>query len=212
MPLKIAEHLRFGIDEGTEPLGDEAKYSFVILLRKVQGAGSRKATLEVFKRHFARARGSTCSPSSDVGLAEYDRDKYVDSAAEDAPTFIAAFYDACEELAGSPNSEVPTDSVINSILSRHGLPYQVEQGLLVCGEKVGVPRPTPGVAPDEAVARALKDASALIESTGASSGLDRVHTALHGYLRSLCAAQSLSCPQKATLATLFKTLRTRTRP
>ena len=73
MPLKIAEHLRFGIDEGTEPLGDEAKYSFVILLRKVQGAGSRKATLEVFKRHFARARGSTCSPSSDVGCTNLHR-------------------------------------------------------------------------------------------------------------------------------------------
>lgn len=41
------------------------------------------------------------------------------------------------------------------------------------------------------VARALADAETLLGSAGASSALDRVHTALHGYLRAACDAAGI---------------------
>ncbi|QQR76119.1 MAG: abortive infection family protein [Holophagales bacterium] len=57
------------------------------------------------------------------------------------------------------------------------------------------------------VARAIGDAEALIRSSGATSGVDRVHTALHGYLLAVCTANSISYPPDASITQLFRLLR-----
>ena len=67
--------------------------------------------------------------------------------------------------------------------------------------------PAPPLSPDNAVARALADAAALLGSSGAASAVDRAHTALHGYLAHLCLEEQLEVGTKPSSSKLFKTLR-----
>lgn len=60
----------------------------------------------------------------------------------------------------------------------------------------------------EVVRRALFDAKELIRSTGAVSAVDRVHTALHGYLRDICDEESLVYPKDPSVQQLYKLIRT----
>mgnify|MGYP001353846773 CR=1 FL=1 len=57
------------------------------------------------------------------------------------------------------------------------------------------------------VVRALNDAEALIKSSGATSGVDRIHTALHGYLEAVCDEVGIGYPERASITQLFKILR-----
>lgn len=58
------------------------------------------------------------------------------------------------------------------------------------------------------VRRALADADSLIRTTGPQSAVDRVHTAMHGYLHNLCAEANISVSaQRPTMGQLFKALR-----
>jgi hypothetical protein len=59
----------------------------------------------------------------------------------------------------------------------------------------------------EVVERALLDAQELLRATGATSGVDRLHTALHGYLREVCSGASLETSEDASLTDLFKHIR-----
>lgn len=59
----------------------------------------------------------------------------------------------------------------------------------------------------DSVERALADAEQLIYSRGAASGVDRVHTALHGYLKGIAEQASIQFPDGAGITTLFKLLR-----
>lgn len=59
----------------------------------------------------------------------------------------------------------------------------------------------------EVVERAINDAETLVHSRGAASGVDRVHTALHGYLRKACDDATIPYEPAATMTTLFKKLR-----
>jgi len=59
----------------------------------------------------------------------------------------------------------------------------------------------------DVVIRAIADAERLVGSTGATSGVDRVHTALHGHLLALCDANGIATPSDAGLTTVFKALR-----
>lgn len=59
----------------------------------------------------------------------------------------------------------------------------------------------------DAVERALSDAEQLINSRGASSGVDRIHTALHGYLKLVAIKANISVSNDASITTIFKELR-----
>lgn len=58
------------------------------------------------------------------------------------------------------------------------------------------------------VERAIRDADLLIREHGNTSGVDRIHTALHGYLRSLCLHHGLAPDDGADATRLLKVLRT----
>lgn len=59
-----------------------------------------------------------------------------------------------------------------------------------------------------AVVRALNDFEALVSSKGGPvSGLDRIHTALHGYLNAVCNDAGVAHSQDADIAALFKLIR-----
>jgi hypothetical protein len=60
----------------------------------------------------------------------------------------------------------------------------------------------------DVVSRAIADAEALIRTTGSTSAVDRVHTTLHGYLKEVCRAASISIQDSAPITVLFRQLRT----
>jgi Abortive infection C-terminus len=59
----------------------------------------------------------------------------------------------------------------------------------------------------ELVGRAIADAEQLIRENGATSGVDRIHTALHGYLKAVCDAQEIGYGDDPSLPELFKLLK-----
>ena len=59
----------------------------------------------------------------------------------------------------------------------------------------------------EVVKRALADADSLLRTSGPQSAVDRVHTAMHGYLKSLCDESSIEYPSTPTMTQLLKALR-----
>jgi hypothetical protein len=59
----------------------------------------------------------------------------------------------------------------------------------------------------ETVERALSDAEYLINSQGAVSSVDRVHTAFHGYLRVIASKANINVPDDASIIQIFKAIR-----
>lgn len=59
----------------------------------------------------------------------------------------------------------------------------------------------------EIVERALADAERLLTRSGPVSAVDRVHTAVHGYVRALCKRDKIAYAADGTLTELFKLLR-----
>jgi hypothetical protein len=59
----------------------------------------------------------------------------------------------------------------------------------------------------DVVQRAITDAEALIRTQGATSGVDRVHTAIHGYLIAVCEKARISHSPNSTLTGLLNLLR-----
>jgi hypothetical protein len=70
----------------------------------------------------------------------------------------------------------------------------------------GVPAPETRMTSD-VVDRALTDAERLIETSGPTSAVDRVHTALHGYVRLQCRAAGVSYEQGDSITALLRKLR-----
>ncbi len=60
----------------------------------------------------------------------------------------------------------------------------------------------------DVVERALRDAENLIAASGAASAIDRMHTALHGYLQKVCDDAALPYAKDASITELFKIVRT----
>lgn len=60
--------------------------------------------------------------------------------------------------------------------------------------------------PRDIVVLALADAEVLLRDRGAGSAVDRIHTALHGYLRHECAIAGLDAPEDAGLTKVFSTV------
>ena len=58
----------------------------------------------------------------------------------------------------------------------------------------------------EVVETALKDAEILIQSAGAISAVDRIHTALHGYLLAQCDEYGISYKKTDGITQLYKSL------
>jgi hypothetical protein len=60
----------------------------------------------------------------------------------------------------------------------------------------------------DVVERALRDAENLIGTSGATSAVDRMHTALHGYLKNICDEAGLLYGAAPTITQFFKIVRT----
>ncbi len=75
-----------------------------------------------------------------------------------------------------------------------------------CADGLSVQDSTPVITSD-VLRRALADANMLTQSFGAAHAVDRIHTALHAYLKTVCASQCIEPSPSATITSLFKQLR-----
>lgn len=69
-----------------------------------------------------------------------------------------------------------------------------------------VPSPEPRTT-SSTVERAIADAEALLQTSGAVSGVDRVHTGLHGYLRAVCDKENIPNSRDDSMTRLFRLIR-----
>lgn len=71
----------------------------------------------------------------------------------------------------------------------------------------GSPIATPTIAqPIEIVEHAIADAEVLLKERGANSSVDRIHTALHGYTKSVCSEAGHTFDESDSLTKLFSTI------
>ena len=106
---------------------------------------SEQRIYERFKSYFARAQGFVSSWSSSSSWAQSDLDDYMTNAAANAPAFIAAFCDACEDLRDDhPDWAFPPLTLINRILSENGAGFVVRDGEVVAERALpSIAAPTP---------------------------------------------------------------------
>jgi hypothetical protein len=76
---------------------------------------------------------------------------------------------------------------------------RLESGPLIDGT-------TPHITSD-VVLQALSDAENLIQTSGPTSAVDRVHTVLHGYLQAVCQSEGMGYKRDDSMVALFKKLR-----
>jgi hypothetical protein len=57
------------------------------------------------------------------------------------------------------------------------------------------------------VEHALRDAEALIQTQGATSGVDRIHTAFHGFLRAVCESEGIIISKDTSITEVLSAIR-----
>ena len=115
-------------------------------------ARSEQKILEHFKSYFASASGRTSSWSSSSSWADSDLQNYMDQASDNAPLFIEAFYDACEDLKKSDEDlPVPEFHLINRILAKHHAKYHIDPPNLIAlgSDHISTPPPEIPLSLDE---------------------------------------------------------------
>lgn len=204
MPLEMSSELRFPMGASVS-LDSGAVDDFLGFARRITSPDGTKWIIEKFKEYFCKASGSQYISSSNLSWAESDMEREARDAAEHAPGFIAAFCDACAYLE-QRGIAVPGPPIINKILSEHGVSYQIINNVLLeTDEYVRPPEPHPSIS--RVVDKAISNAKSLIGQSGASSAIDRAHTALHGYLVSLCNESGIETCEGLTASKAFKLLR-----
>jgi Abortive infection C-terminus len=97
--------------------------------------------------------------------------------------------------------------VIAEVMDRFGRPVRFIAAELEIGDGIApVQAPTLEIT-SEAVESALKEAETLIGTHGAPSGIDRAHTALHGYLEAVCHKAGIAFKEDANVTELFGRIR-----
>jgi hypothetical protein len=109
--------------------------AFASLIARLASQGGGKQTYEHFKARFAQACGEDYHSSSDLSWAISDLRREMDRAAENAPLFIAVFYDGCISLnLKVPGTALPSDTYLNRILAENKAGFQICPPDLVAGE------------------------------------------------------------------------------
>jgi hypothetical protein len=150
MSLKFNGQWRFNPPSDSvyvnERMPDAAVAECIDIIMRLTAQGDRQEILEHFKGYFCEACGVTHIWSSDAGWTDTDLRRQAALAADNAPSFIDAFYTACRDLVGDdPDLYAPDEAWINRLLSSHGIGYEVRPPRLVLREGeaplVDVPEP-----------------------------------------------------------------------
>ncbi|MFI0398476.1 MAG: abortive infection family protein [Thiolinea sp.] len=204
MPLQLSADLRFPIGI-PYPLKAPAIEDFLSLTRRINCSSYGKQNiLETFKENFCRASGGQYHRSSALRWVEQDLESAAHEAATNAAAFISALVDSFDELKNK-NISVPDYELINRILEKHDINLRIKDNRLIAAGFVTTPELA--LSQVETVERALADARTLIATAGASSAIDRLHTALHGYLMHLCKTVGIDVSEVKGASRAFKMLR-----
>lgn len=131
--LEMPSDWRFG-DPGE--LNSTALSEFQDLVLKVSGQGNSWAILELFKAKF----NGSASQSSSESWAQSDLWEFMQGAANNAPTFIAAVWAGCEEVKMAfPQNSVPDENILNQILADNNVNYEIRLPKLVTRSQINAP-------------------------------------------------------------------------
>jgi len=83
---------------------------------------------------------------------------------------------------------------------------EIQKMIVRCRSTAVVESPVPSIT-SEVVDRAIADAETLMQMSGSTSAVDRVHTALHGYLKALCDSEGIGYTKDPSVTELFMLLR-----
>jgi len=130
MVLKFPANWRFRLPHSErlhiDQIPDEAVHDFMGMIRKTATQGDLQEYLEHFKRFFCATNGNSHSRSSNASWAETDLQAEMFLAADNAPLFIEAFYDACESIRRRPEDLfAPDQNMINEICHKHSIGYEI---------------------------------------------------------------------------------------
>jgi hypothetical protein len=159
---------RFDSPGAIEPAVQEG---FRDLINRIAGQGQRKPILEHFKARFSAAASAEYWPSTNERFASEDLDRDMARAAANAPIFIEALWDACQELrARNPTMVLPDAGRINRILSDADAGYQLDPPMLVA-TRLHIPITVPDAPPSldvqaQAIIHESLDASQRLLSEG----------------------------------------------
>lgn len=122
--LKFNGTWRFSSPGG---IPDGVVNDFFDFISRIATQGSRQGILEHFKSYFGNAAGMSSSRSSSASWAESDLQTYMSNAAQNAPLFIEAFFDACTALnRAQPDFAIPDLAMMNGVLAKHGAGYDIQ--------------------------------------------------------------------------------------
>jgi hypothetical protein len=183
----------------SQTIATEAVDEFGQLIARTATQGRRQEVLEHFKRFFCNAAGKTYMRSSEEGWAETDLRRYMDDAAENAPLFLEAFYDACDTISRvNEQYYAPDVNMINALCERHKIGYELAPPNLILREDGG---------PSSALAE--KQPAASVEATITSNDLKAPSAPTIGSMtqRSLRVFLCHSSGDKAAIRELYGRLR-----
>jgi len=110
-----------------------------ILTRAANRTGDPEEVYYMIRAQFSEAMGLPVYRSSSLYFAPGDARAAMDSAAENAPVFISAFYETCEQIKQQLGARTaPSVQVMNRLLEMHGLGYVITPPNLVLREQVEV--------------------------------------------------------------------------
>ena len=152
MPLKFKGEWRFDPPSDgkfvNRQIPGNTLQEVIDLIMRAATQGDRQEILAHFKGYFCKASGATHVWSSNANWAETDLCQYATEAAQNAPLFIEAFYDACTNFVNDDSDRYAPDvGMINGILAKHNIGYEIQPPRLVIRETVAplvlvVERPT----------------------------------------------------------------------
>jgi len=203
--LKVSSELTFSNKGRFSSLDRSVVDEFLALARKIQSVYDQHQTVEIFKESISHASGQACHRSSSLSWAETDLENIAMQAGENPVEFVVGFCNGCLELKNA-GSEVPAYEYLNALLTSHKLPFRISDDALVPTAEY-VPSPSPPPKATETLKLAISNARTLIEKEGAGSAVDRLHTALHAYLKELCLERSISYDPDDTVSKILKSLR-----
>jgi hypothetical protein len=124
------------------PIPEGVVRDFLDLIEKIAAQDDVRNTVERCKSRFG---GS--GRSSSLDWAWTDLSRFMDSSAENAPVFIEAFWNCCEDLSQS-GLGVPDAQIINAILAKHDAGYEIQPPNLIATRAYApiiVPRQAPSL-------------------------------------------------------------------
>jgi hypothetical protein len=124
------------------------------------------------------------------------RERFITILSEQLPHIQAKILEGILAKYPVDSNELRTQERFNEIRS---IIERLKRGAVVSN-------PSPQITSD-VVETAINDAEILIKNNRATSGIDRIHTALHGYLKAVCKDSGIPTENDPTITQLFKQIK-----